>query len=65
MIGGGQIYNQALSLADEMILSYMKFEAEGDIFFPEFDTDKWTKKSTEDREQFKVVTYVKNNGKTN
>ena len=65
MIGGGQIYEQALSLADEMILSYMKFEAEGDIFFPKFDTDEWEKKSTEDREQFEIVTYVKKNGKTN
>lgn len=65
IIGGGQIYKQALSLADEMILSYMKFEAEGDIFFPEFSDDKWKKISTEDREQFEIVTYIKENGKTN
>ena len=65
IIGGGQIYQQALSLADEMILSYMKFEAEGDIFFPEFKKDNWEKKSTEDREQFEIVTYIKKNGKTN
>ena len=65
MIGGGQIYKQALLLADEMILSYMKFEAKGDIFFPEFNIDEWEKKSTEDREQFEIVTYVKNDGKTN
>ena len=48
-----------------MILSYMKFEAEGDIFFPEFSDDKWKKISTEDREQFEIVTYIKENGKTN
>ncbi|MCW8811987.1 MAG: dihydrofolate reductase [Chlorobium sp.] len=65
IIGGGQIYKQALSLADEMILSYMKFEAKGDIFFPEFKKDNWGKKSTEDREKFEIVTYIKKNGKTN
>jgi dihydrofolate reductase len=65
IIGGGQIYKQALSLADEMILSYMKFEAEGDIFFPEFSDDKWEKISTEDREQFEIVTYIKKNDKPN
>ena len=65
IIGGGQIYKQALSFADEMILSYMKFKAEGDIFFPEFSKDKWEKISTEDREQFEIVRYIKKNGKTN
>jgi dihydrofolate reductase len=65
IIGGGQIYQQALSLADEMILSYMKFKSEGDIFFPEFNKDKWEKISMEDREHFEIVTYTKKNGKTN
>jgi hypothetical protein len=54
-----------LSLADEMILSYMKFKSEGDIFFPEFNKDKWEKISMEDREHFEIVTYTKKNGKTN
>jgi len=65
IIGGGQIYKQALPLADEMILSYMKFEAEGDIFFPEFRKENWEKISSEDREQFEIITYIKKNGKTN
>jgi dihydrofolate reductase len=65
IIGGGQIYKQALPLADEMILSYMKFEAEGDIFFPEYKKDNWEKISTEDLKQFEIVTYIKKNGKTN
>ena len=65
IIGGGQIYKQAMPLADEMILSYMKFEADGDIFFPEFSKDEWEKSSMEDREQFEIVTYFKKNGKKN
>ena len=35
--GGGEIYKQAISFADEMIISHMKFEAEGEVKFPEFD----------------------------
>ena len=62
IIGGGQIYKQALSFADGMILSYMKFEAEGDIYFPEFSKVNWEKISSEDREQFKIITYIKKNG---
>lgn len=65
IIGGGEIYRQALDIADEMILSFMKFEAEGDVVFPEFESDNWQKVSTEDREQFEVVKYVRKNGKKN
>jgi dihydrofolate reductase len=65
IIGGGEIYKQALSLADEMILSFMKFEVEGDVIFPEFKSDNWEKVSTEDREQFKIVKYFRKHGKKN
>jgi dihydrofolate reductase len=65
IIGGGEIYNQALPFADEMILSYMKFESEGDVFFPDFNTEEWQKISTENREQFDIVTFVRKNDKKN
>lgn len=62
IIGGGEIYKQSLPLADEMILSFMKFEAEGDVHFPNFDKEKWEITSTEDREQFEIVRYNRKNG---
>jgi len=65
IIGGGGIYRQALTIADEMILSFMKFEADGDVVFPEIESDTWQKVSTEDREQFEIVKYVRKHGKTN
>ncbi len=65
IIGGGEIFKQALPLSDEMILSFMKFDAEGEILFPEIEEDKWEKKSSEDREQFEIVRYVRKNGKPN
>jgi dihydrofolate reductase len=65
IIGGGKIYSQALLLADELILSFMKFEAEGEIIFPEIKTDVWKLVSTEDREQFEIRGYVRKDGKAN
>ena len=35
--GGGQLYKQAILIADEMILSFMNFEAKGELFFPAID----------------------------
>ncbi len=61
VIGGGEIYSQAMDKADEMILSYMKFEAKGDVFFPKFNKEKWKVVKKEDREQFEIFWYVKKN----
>lgn len=63
IIGGGEIYRQALLIADEMILSYMKFEANGDVLFPQFNKESWEQVSLEDREQFEIIKYIRKNGK--
>ena len=65
IIGGGEIYRQAFLLANEMILSFMKFEAEGEVTFPLIKQDTWQLVSTEDREQFEIRRYVKIDGKAN
>ena len=65
VIGGGEIFKQALPFADEMILSLMKFEAEGEVLFPEFTENEWKKVSTVNRDKFEVVRFIKLNGKTN
>ena len=62
IIGGGTIYRQAIILADEMILSFMKFEADGEVTFPEIKSNDWRIESTEDREQFEIRRYVRKNG---
>jgi dihydrofolate reductase len=59
IIGGGEIYNQAIIFADEMIISIMDFEAEGDIYFPEIDEDIWKVNAREKREQFEIKWYVR------
>ena len=65
IIGGGQIYKQAISIADEMILSFMKFKADGEVKFPEINYDEWSLESTEDREKFEIKRYVRKDVKTN
>ena len=59
IIGGGEIYSQSISLSDEMILSHLDFDAEGDVYFPEYDKNDWDIKSTSKREKFEVVHYVR------
>ncbi len=59
IIGGGKIYIQAMKYADEMIISIMNFEAEGDVFFPEIDSKVWEINSREQRNEFEILTYVR------
>jgi len=65
IIGGGEIFKQALLIANEMILSFMKFDAEGEVFFPEISSEKWQIVSSEDREQFEIRKYIRKDGKAN
>jgi dihydrofolate reductase len=57
IIGGGEIYKQAINIVDEMIISYMKFDAEGDVKFPEFNENNWLKTKIDDHELFEIFRY--------
>jgi len=59
--GGGEIYKQSISIADEMIISHMKFDAVGEVKFPEIDMNEWYIDSKDDREKFEIVTYKRKN----
>lgn len=39
--GGSSVYGQAISFADEMYLSTIKGDFDGDSYFPEFDESQW------------------------
>lgn len=41
IIGGGEIYKQAIPLADTIYLTRVHVELEGDTFFPELDESRW------------------------
>jgi dihydrofolate reductase len=59
--GGGEIYSQSIFIADEMIISHMKFDATGEVSFPDINSSEWEVSSKEDREKFEIVKYIRAN----
>jgi dihydrofolate reductase len=62
VIGGAQVYRQALPLADELLLTEVDLEVEGDTFFPGFDRADFGERSrephvAEDGTRFAFVDY--------
>ena len=62
VIGGAQIYRQALALADELLLTEIDRTVEGDAFFPEFGRADFDERSrephvAEDGTRFAFVDY--------
>lgn len=41
VIGGGEIYNQMIKIADVIELTLVDKEFDGDVFFPNIDLSKW------------------------
>ena len=53
--GGAAVYEAALPYADELVISEIDLEPEGDTFFPEVDSADWREVSREPHEGFEVV----------
>jgi len=48
VIGGGEIYAQALPLADRLHITHVLVEADGDTRFPPIDPEMWKPVSSQD-----------------
>ena len=63
VIGGGQIYKEALPLCDKIYLTEIEMDIEGDTFFPTFDHLNFTEtdrtRDCENDISFDYVTYTK------
>ena len=59
IIGGGEIYKQAIPFVDEMIITFMKFEAEGEVKFPEINRDDWQIVKINSHELFEIYRYIR------
>jgi dihydrofolate reductase len=59
VIGGAEIYKQALPLASKMLVTHVKGEYEGDCFFPEVNWQEWRKVSEEVHESFTFADYIR------
>ncbi|MEK7124208.1 MAG: dihydrofolate reductase [Patescibacteria group bacterium] len=48
--GGAMVYKQFLPLADRLYLTFIDYDFDGDIYFPEFDIKEWQEISREAHE---------------
>ena len=67
VIGGGELYAHALPLADELVLTELDLDVEGDAWFPAFDRDTFVEVEREQRvaddgTSFAFVTYRRPSG---
>ncbi|MBI2573338.1 dihydrofolate reductase [Candidatus Woesearchaeota archaeon] len=60
VIGGAQIYQQALPYATKLYLSLVKHDHEGDTYFPPFDLKEWQEEERQDYSDFTFVVYIRN-----
>ncbi|MCW8848973.1 MAG: dihydrofolate reductase [Melioribacteraceae bacterium] len=55
--GGSQIYSNAIKHADEMLISHMSFDAEGDTKFPKINSKLWKITTTKTYDKFTLIKY--------
>jgi len=67
ILGGAEIYKQAIEIADKLDLTFVHHEFDADVFFPKIDTTIWKEISREyfkadDKNKFNYsfVSYIKN-----
>jgi dihydrofolate reductase len=63
VIGGGEIYKQALPFADKLYVTHVEKEYTGDAFFPEISKEEWVEISKEEHSEndppYRFSTYEK------
>lgn len=59
VIGGQSIYKLFFTHIDEMILTEIDKEYDGDTYYPEFDTEEWHTNILERYDEFDIVKYSK------
>jgi dihydrofolate reductase len=59
VVGGGQVYEDALPLADRLELTHVAAEPAGDTYFPAVDWSEWREIAREPGEGADYVTYVR------
>ncbi|MBX0297746.1 dihydrofolate reductase [Haloarcula nitratireducens] len=59
VVGGGSVYRQFLSDADELVLTELDAAYEGDTTFPSVDWSQWRAVDRDRRDAFEIVTYAR------
>ena len=67
ILGGAEIYTQAIEIADKLDLTFVHHHFEADAFFPEIDKKIWKETSRQDfkadeknKFDYSFVTYIRN-----
>jgi dihydrofolate reductase len=59
VIGGVQVFREALPIADGMYISWIHHPYPGDVYFPTFDRESWHLEREQPFDQFTLRTYVR------
>ncbi|HSS67236.1 MAG TPA: dihydrofolate reductase [Nocardioidaceae bacterium] len=59
VVGGGEVYREAMPRADRLIISWVDAEPDGDTYFPAVSADAWTPVRTDPREGYEIVEYAR------
>jgi dihydrofolate reductase len=62
VVGGGEVYAEALPLADRLALTFVDQEPEGDTRFPEVDWDEWRETGRQSGDGWVRVVYDRVSG---
>ena len=60
IIGGSEIYFQMINDVDELLISRMPIEIEGDKYFPNINNQVWNLNEVKTFKSFKVEKYIRN-----
>ena len=60
VIGGAELYRKALPIASDLHISWVKDVVLGDVYFPDFDLDKWVVCKELDYSAFHYARYQRN-----
>jgi dihydrofolate reductase len=62
VIGGAEVYALALPHADELVLTEIDADLDGDTFFPRWDRSRFSESSRDDRAGYSFVSYNNTRG---
>ena len=57
VVGGGEIYREAMPYAARLLITEVAQSPEGSVTFPAIDADDWAETSRQERDGFAWVTY--------
>ena len=60
VIGGGQVYSQAMVFADRLEITHLATGYSGNVRFPHIDPAKWEESKRHDHGAYSFVTYKRN-----